>query len=31
MDYEGTVVMVSHDRDFMTGMCSRLFEFRDGT
>ncbi len=30
MDYEGTVVMVSHDRDFMTGMCSRLFEFRDG-
>lgn len=30
MDYEGTVVMVSHDRDFMTGMCDRLFEFRDG-
>ena len=30
MDYEGTVVMVSHDRDFMTGMCNRLFEFRDG-
>lgn len=30
LDYEGTVVMVSHDRDFMTGMCNRLFEFRDG-
>ena len=30
MDYEGTVVMVSHDRDFMKGICSRLFEFRDG-
>jgi ATP-binding cassette subfamily F protein 3 len=29
-DYEGTLVMVSHDRDFMTGMCDRLFEFRDG-
>lgn len=30
MDYEGTVVMVSHDRDFMKGICHRLFEFRDG-
>jgi ATP-binding cassette subfamily F protein 3 len=30
VDYEGTIVMVSHDRDFMTGMCDRLFEFRDG-
>lgn len=30
LDYEGTVVMVSHDRDFMKGMCNRLFEFRDG-
>jgi ATP-binding cassette subfamily F protein 3 len=30
IDYEGTIVMVSHDRDFMTGMCDRLFEFRDG-
>jgi ATP-binding cassette, subfamily F, member 3 len=28
--YEGTVVMVSHDRDFMKGICHRLFEFRDG-
>jgi ATP-binding cassette subfamily F protein 3 len=30
IDYSGTVVMVSHDRDFMKGICSRLFEFRDG-
>jgi ATP-binding cassette subfamily F protein 3 len=30
IDYEGTVVMVSHDRDFMKGICDRLFEFRDG-
>lgn len=30
LDYEGTVVMVSHDRDFMKGMCTRLFEFREG-
>lgn len=30
IDYEGTVVMVSHDRDFMAGICDRLFEFRDG-
>lgn len=29
-DYEGTVIMVSHDRDFMKGICDRLFEFRDG-
>jgi ATP-binding cassette subfamily F protein 3 len=30
LDYEGTVIMVSHDRDFMKGICHRLFEFRDG-
>ena len=30
IDYEGTVIMVSHDRDFMAGICDRLFEFRDG-
>jgi ATP-binding cassette subfamily F protein 3 len=30
LDYEGTVIMVSHDRDFMKGICNRLFEFRDG-
>jgi ATP-binding cassette subfamily F protein 3 len=30
IDFEGTVIMVSHDRDFMKGICNRLFEFRDG-
>jgi ATP-binding cassette subfamily F protein 3 len=30
IDYSGTVIMVSHDRDFMKGICSRLFEFREG-
>ena len=30
INYEGTVIMVSHDRDFMKGICDRLFEFRDG-
>jgi len=30
IEYEGTVIMVSHDRDFMKGICKRLFEFRDG-
>lgn len=30
MEYEGTVILVSHDRDFLDGMCHRLFEFRDG-
>ena len=30
INYEGTVIMVSHDRDFMKGICERLFEFRDG-
>lgn len=30
IDYERTVIMVSHDRDFMKGICNRLFEFRDG-
>lgn len=30
MDYEGTVILVSHDRDFLDGMVHRLFEFREG-
>ena len=30
VDYEGTVVIVSHDRDFLQGLCNRLFEFREG-
>ena len=30
LDYEGTVILVSHDRDFLDGLTNRLFEFRDG-
>jgi len=29
IDYEGTVIIVSHDRDFLTGLCNRIFEFRN--
>jgi len=31
MDYEGTVILVSHDRDFLDGLTDRLFEFREGS
>lgn len=31
LDYEGTVILVSHDRDFLDGLTDRLFEFREGT
>ena len=30
MDYEGTVILVSHDRDFLDGLVNKLYEFRDG-
>ena len=28
--YDGTVVVVSHDRDFLDGIVDRVYEFRDG-
>jgi len=28
-DYDGTLIVVSHDRDFLAGMTSRTLEFRD--
>jgi ATP-binding cassette subfamily F protein 3 len=28
--YDGTVIVVSHDRDFLDGMGDRIYEFRDG-
>lgn len=30
MDYEGTVIIVSHDRDFLDGLVNKLYEFRHG-
>lgn len=29
MNYEGTVIVVSHDRDFLKGMTNRVYEFKD--
>jgi ATP-binding cassette, subfamily F, member 3 len=29
--YSGTVVIVSHDRDFLTGLTDKVFEFNNGT
>ena len=28
--YDGTVIVVSHDRDFLDGMVEKIYEFRDG-
>ncbi len=28
--FDGTLVVVSHDRDFLQGLTSKIFEFRDG-
>jgi ATP-binding cassette subfamily F protein 3 len=30
LDYEGTVIIVSHDRDFLDGLVNKLYEFRNG-
>ena len=30
MKYDGTVVGVSHDREFLDGMVQKVYEFRDG-
>lgn len=29
LDYDGTVILVSHDRDFLDGLVSKVFEFSD--
>src|SRR5690606_6885556 len=29
-NYEGTLILVSHDRDFLQGLTERVYEFRDG-
>ena len=28
--YDGTLIVVSHDRDFLEGLVDKLYEFRDG-
>ena len=30
LDYQGTLIIVSHDRDFMDGLVHKLYEFREG-
>ncbi|WP_308501991.1 ribosomal protection-like ABC-F family protein [uncultured Alistipes sp.] len=30
LKYDGTVVVVSHDREFLDGMVQKVYEFRDG-
>jgi ATP-binding cassette subfamily F protein 3 len=29
MQYEGTLILVSHDRDFLQGLTNKVFEFKD--
>lgn len=29
MAFEGTLILVSHDRDFLTGLSQKVFEFKD--
>lgn len=28
--YEGTLIVISHDREFLQGLADKIFEFRDG-
>jgi len=30
-NFEGTLILVSHDRDFLQGLTEKVYEFRDGT
>ena len=29
--YDGTLILVSHDREFLDGLCNKVFEFKSGT
>jgi ATP-binding cassette subfamily F protein 3 len=29
--YDGTLIIVSHDREFLDGLVNKIYEFRDGT
>lgn len=28
--YDGTLILISHDRDFLTGLCGKTYEFSNG-
>ena len=28
-DFDGTLILVSHDRDFLQGLANKVFEFKD--
>ncbi len=30
LNYEGTAIIVSHDRDFLNGLINKMYEFRNG-
>ena len=29
MNFDGTIILVSHDRDFLQGLSNKVFEFKD--
>ena len=29
--YDGTLILVSHDREFLDGLCNKVFEFKNGS
>lgn len=29
-NFEGTLIVISHDREFLQGLCDKIFEFRNG-
>ena len=30
ISFKGTLILISHDRDFLSGLCSQVLEFKDG-
>lgn len=30
LNFDGTLILVSHDRDFLNGLSTKTYEFRDG-